>query len=74
MSEYIIKLRKYKVNKTKYSKTVDPRSLISLEEGDTTVDPIFNQIMIVAKSFNDNILNIDIKWKSGIYTLKFKKS
>ena len=74
MSEYIIKLRKYKVNKTKYSKTADPRSLISLEEGDTTVDPIFNQIMIVAKSFNDNILNIDIKSKSGIYTLKFKKS
>ena len=64
----------YDEGKTKYSKTADPRSLISLEEGDTILDPIFNQITIIAKSFNNNILNIDLKSKSGIYTLKFKKA
>ncbi|MGL5312387.1 MAG: hypothetical protein ACRC92_03965 [Peptostreptococcaceae bacterium] len=74
MSEYIIKLRKYKVNKNKYIKNADPRSLISLNEGDTIIDPIFNQITIISKNFNNNILNINLKSKSGIYTLKFKKS
>lgn len=74
MSEYIIKLRKYKVNKTKYLKNSDPRSLISLNENDTIVDPIFNQITVISKNFNNDILNINIKSKSGIYTLKFKKS
>lgn len=74
MSEYIIKLRKYKVNKSKYEKNADPRSLISLNEGDTTIDPIFNQIMIISKNFNNNILNINLQSKSGTYTLKFKKS
>ena len=74
MSEYIIKLRNYKVNKTKYLKNADPRSLISLNEKDTVIDPIFNHITVISKNFNDNILNINIKAKSGIYTLKFKKS
>lgn len=74
MSGYIIKLRKYKVNKNKYIKNADPRSLISLNEGDTIIDPIFNQITIISKNFNNNILDINLKSKSGIYTLKFKKS
>ena len=74
MSEYIIKLRKYKVNKAKYLKNADPRSIISLNEGDTIIDPIFNQITIISKNFNNNILNINLKSKSGAYILKFKKS
>ena len=74
MSEYILKLRKYKINKKIYDKKSDPRYLINLNEGDTYNDPIFNQINIVSKTFNNNILNINIKSKSGLYQLKFKKS
>lgn len=74
MSEYITKLRTYKVNKKIYSKTVDPRNLISLNEGDTFIDPIFNQIVVISKTFNDNILKLNIRAKSGEYTLKFKKA
>ncbi|WP_296645456.1 hypothetical protein [Romboutsia sp. 13368] len=74
MSEYILKLRKYKINKKIYDKKSDPRYLINLNEGDTYNDPIFNQINIVSKTFNNNILNINIKSKSGRYLLKFKKS
>lgn len=74
MSEYILKLRKYKINKKIYDKKSDPRYLINLNEGDTYNDPIFNQIYVVSKTFNNNILNINIKSKSGLYLLKFKKS
>ena len=74
MSEYIVKLRHYKVNKKLYDKNSDPRYLINLNEGDTYNDPIFNQIKVVSKNFNNNILNINIKSKSGLYMLKFKKA
>ena len=74
MSEYILKLRIHKINKKIYDKKSDPRYLINLNEGDTYNDPIFNQIKVVSKNFNNNILNINIKSKSGLYLLKFKKS
>ena len=74
MSQYIIKLRKYKINKKMYDKNADPRALIKLEVGEIALDPILNQITIVSKNFSENILNINIKSKSGIYQLKFKKS
>jgi hypothetical protein len=74
MSQYIIKLRKYKINKKIYDKNADPRNLINLEAGDTTLDNILNQITIVSKHFSNNILHINVKSKSGIYELKFKKS
>lgn len=73
MSEYVVKLRKYKIGVKIYNKKIDPRSLISLEEGDTKIDPIFNQITVMSKTFSDNILSIKINSKSGIYILKFKK-
>ena len=74
MSEYIVKLRQYKINKKVYDKNSDPRYLINLNEGDVYNDPIFNQIKIISKNFNNNILNINIKSKSGLYVLKFKKA
>ena len=74
MSEYIVKLRQYKINKKVYDKNSDPRYLINLNEGDTYNDPIFNKIKIISKNFNNNILNINIKSKSGLYVLKFKKA
>ena len=74
MSEYITKLRLYKINKKIYDKTSDPRSLIKLNENDVYVDPIFNQIQVISKEFSENILSVKIKAKSGIYILKFKKS
>lgn len=74
MSEYIYKLRNYKINKKMYDKNVDPRNLISLNEGDTVIDPILNQITVISKEFSNDILKIDVKSKSGIYSLKFKKS
>ncbi|WP_332849860.1 hypothetical protein, partial [Clostridioides difficile] len=73
MSEYVVKLRKYKIGVKAYNKSIDPRSLIRLEEGNTIIDPIFNQITVMSKTFNDNILSIKINSKSGIYILKFKK-
>ncbi|RDY24134.1 hypothetical protein CHF27_004780 [Romboutsia maritimum] len=74
MAQYIIKLRDYKINKTLYNNNSDPRKLISLNEGDNIMDPILNQITVISKSFNNNILNLKIKSKSGNYTFKFKKA
>lgn len=74
MSQYITKLRKYKINKKIYNQKVDPRNIIGLNEGDTTIDPILNQITVISKTFSNNILKITVKSKSGDYVLKFKKS
>lgn len=74
MSEYITKLRTYKINKKIYDKKSDPRALISLNVGDEYIDPIFNKIKVLSKEFSDNILRLKLKAKSGIYILQFIKS
>lgn len=74
MSEYIVKMRKYMIHKKLYTQSADPRTLIGLNEGETKVDPILNQITVVSKNFSNNILSLKLKSKSGIYILKFKKS
>lgn len=74
MSEYIIKLRKYKINKKEYSIKSDPRYLIGLEVGDTKQDPILNNIKVISKNFVNNVLKIKVISKSGNYDFKFIKS
>ncbi|MBP3929713.1 MAG: hypothetical protein J6D47_09145 [Peptostreptococcaceae bacterium] len=74
MSEYIIKLRKYKINKKAYSIKSDPRYLIGLEVGDTKQDPILNNIKVISKNFVNNVLKIKVISKSGNYDFKFIKS
>ena len=74
MSEYIIKLRKYKINKKAYSIKSDPRYLIGLEVGDTKQDPILNNIKVISKKFVNNVLKIKVISKSGNYDFKFIKS
>lgn len=74
MSEYIIRLRKYKINKPQYCTKSDPRSLIGLDVGDVKQDPILNNIKIVSKDFVNNVLKIGVTSKSGNYYFKFIKS
>lgn len=74
MSEYILKLRKYKISKKEYDIKSDPRYLIGLEIGDTKSDPILNNIKVVSKDFSNNILTIGLISKSGNYNFKFKKA
>ena len=74
MSEYILKLRKYKISKKEYSIKSDPRYLISLEIGDVKSDPILNSIKVVSKDFSNNILTIGLVSKSGNYNFKFRKA
>ncbi|MFR4766659.1 MAG: hypothetical protein ACLUAF_12025 [Paraclostridium sordellii] len=74
MSDYIIKLRKYKIHKKTYDIKSDPRYIIGLEIGDTKSDPILNNIKVISKEFSNNILTIGLVSKSGNYKFKFKKS
>lgn len=74
MSHYIIKLRKYVINKKTYNLNSDPRNLIKYNEGEVVSDAILNKINIVSKELQDNILHIKIKSKSGEYNFKFKKA
>lgn len=74
MSLYIIKIRKYMINKTAYNLNSDPRNLIKYNEGDIVSDAILNKINIVSKELRDDILYIKIKSKSGEYNFKFKKA
>ena len=73
MSEYIVKLRQYKINKKVYDKNSDPRYLINLNEGDTYNDPIFNQIKIISKNFNNNIDTFKKVAKESIYLSSTKR-
>ena len=74
MSVYILKIRKYMINKKTYNLNSDPRNLIKYNEGDTVLDAILNKINIVSKELKDNILYIKIKSKSGEYDFKFKRA
>jgi hypothetical protein len=74
MANYILKLRNYKVNKKNFDEKVDPRTIISLNIGDTEYDPILNNIKVLDKKFDNNILSIKLESKSGNYIFKFKKS
>lgn len=74
MSHYIIKLRKYVINKKTYNLNSDPRNLIKYNEGEVVSDAILNKINIVSKELQDNVLYIKVKSKSGEYNFKFKKS
>lgn len=74
MSHYIIKLRKYVINKKTYNLNSDPRNLITYNEGEVVSDAILNKINIVSKELKDNILHIKVKSKSGEYNFKFKKA
>lgn len=74
MSHYIIKLRKYVINKKTYNLNSDPRNLIKYSEGEVVSDAILNKINIVSKELQDNILHLKVKSKSGEYNFKFKKA
>ena len=49
MSNYIIKIRKYAINKKTYNLNSDPRNLIKYNEGDIVSDAILNKIQINLK-------------------------
>lgn len=74
MAEYIIKLRKYKINKKEYNTKSDPRYLINLEIGDIKSDPILNNIKVISRNFSNNVLNIGLVSKTGDYNFKFKRT
>lgn len=74
MSHYIIKIRKYAINKKTYNLNSDPRNLIKYNKGDIISDAILNKINIVSKELHHNILNIKVQSKSGEYDFKFKKA
>ncbi|GAA0092308.1 MULTISPECIES: hypothetical protein [Paraclostridium] len=74
MAEYIIKLRKYKINKKEYNIKSDPRYLINLEIGDIKSDPILNNIKVISRNFSNNVLNIGLVSKTGDYNFKFKRA
>lgn len=74
MSHYIIKIRKYVINKKTYNLNSDPRNLIKYNEGDIVSDAILNKINILSKELQDNILHIKVKSKSGEYNFKFKRA
>ncbi|WP_434797650.1 hypothetical protein [Terrisporobacter vanillatitrophus] len=74
MSHYIIKLRKYVINKKTYDLNSDPRNLIKHNEGEIVSDAILNKINIASKELRDNVLHLKVKSKSGEYNFKFKKT
>ena len=74
MSNYIIKIRKYAINKKTYNLNSDPRNLIKYNEGDIVSDAILNKIQINSKELQDNILHMKIKSKSGEYNFKFRRA
>lgn len=73
MSDYLLKLRSYKISKKMFNQKVDPRYLINLKLDETVQDPILNQTKIISKNDSNESLNIEIDCKSGRYTFNFIK-
>ena len=73
MGDYIAKLRCYSINKKTYVENSDPRYIINLNENDEIIDPIFGKVYVKSKCLRDNILYVNLKSKSGVYSMRFKK-
>lgn len=74
LAEYILKLRKYEINKKEYTQNTHPRELIDLNVGDSLYNPILNNITVIDKNIKDDMLHIKVKSKSGEYEFGFKKN
>ncbi|SHH24510.1 hypothetical protein [Tepidibacter thalassicus] len=73
LSNYLLKLRKYEINKKEYVKSSHPKELINLKVGDVVYNPILNNIKVVDKKIEGEILYIKVQSKSGEYIFRFKK-
>ncbi|CAH2212399.1 hypothetical protein [Tepidibacter aestuarii] len=74
LGAYIIKLRKYEINKKKYTQSTHPREFINLNVGDSIYNPILNNITVIDKKIKEDMLYINVRSKSGEYEFKFKKT
>ncbi|WFD09485.1 hypothetical protein [Tepidibacter hydrothermalis] len=74
LADYILRLRKYEINKKEYTQSTHPRELIDLNIGQSIYNPILNNITVIDKNIKDNMLYIKVKSKSGEYEFEFKKS
>ncbi|WP_099188621.1 hypothetical protein [Tepidibacter mesophilus] len=74
LGNYIIKLRKYEINKKEYNQSTHPTEFINLSVGDSIYNPILNNVTVIDKSIKEDILHIKIRSKSGEYEFKFKKT
>ncbi|KXZ39349.1 hypothetical protein SAMN05661008_00467 [Alkalithermobacter thermoalcaliphilus JW-YL-7 = DSM 7308] len=74
LSQYILRLRKYEINKKIYNEKVNPKDLIKLNVGDTIYNPILNNIKVIDKKLENDILYIKVLSKSGEYSFKFKRA
>ncbi|OPJ55169.1 hypothetical protein [Alkalithermobacter paradoxus] len=74
LSQYILKLRKYEINKKIYNEKVNPKDLIKLNIGDMVYNPILNNIKVIDKKLDNDILYIKVLSKSGEYSFKFKRA
>ncbi len=74
LSEYILKLRKYEINKKEYTQSTHPRELIDLNVGESLYNPILNNITVIDRKIKEDMLHIKVKSKSGEYEFEFKKN
>ncbi len=73
LSNYILKLRGYEIGKKTYTEKTSPKDLISLNVGDTVYNPILNNIKVIDKKIEKDILYMKVQSKSGEYIFRFKK-
>ncbi|MCT4509189.1 MAG: hypothetical protein N4A48_10650 [Tepidibacter sp.] len=73
LGNYIIKLRKYEINKKSYTQSSHPREFINLNVGESVYNPILNNVVVIDKNIKEDMLYIKVKSKSGEYEFKFKR-
>ncbi|SHJ61705.1 hypothetical protein [Tepidibacter formicigenes] len=74
LSNYLLKLRKYEINKKLYNESTHPKELINLNVGDVVYNPILNNIKVIDKKIEGDILYIKVQSKSGDYIFRFKRA
>lgn len=71
MSEYIIKLRNFKLCLKLFDKKSTPLNFINSQVGEEILDPIINRGIVKKREVNSEKLLLQIQSKSGVYDFKY---
>lgn len=74
MTDYIMDIRNFKINRNLYNEQVNPLDLIKYDINENIYIPILGNISILGKELDGKILKMKIEARSGTYDFKFIKN
>ena len=76
MADYCIRLRNNEINSIKYrdiyKQKSSPKKLLEYGVGDVFMDPVLNRSQVLTKEYKNQLCEMKIKTKTGIYEFVFR--